>query len=169
GSSQDLTHRIQPSVETWRRRRPAVPAAAWQRRRHAVVAVHAADLLDQVLRNRDVEPEHRRQDVPLAVGHHLDVEVQPLEDTLGPLKFAASSRTSTVAPVTAVSSPPMTPAMATGRSASAITSMSGVSRLSSPSRQSSFSFAFARLTWMAGPLSLARSKACSGCAYSSST
>jgi hypothetical protein len=76
---------------------------------------------------------------------------------------------SVVASVTADSWPPMTPASATGRSASAITSISGVSDRVSPSRQRRRSPGRARRTTIRRPAIRDRSKACSGCPYSSAT
>jgi len=52
---------------------------------------------------------------------------------------ADSSKTLTVAAETSLSSPPITPASATGRMASAITSISGASARSFPSMLTSFS------------------------------
>ncbi len=59
--------------------------------------------------------------------------------------------------------PPMTPAIATARSASAMTVISGVSVREAPSRVTSASPGLARRTTIAGPASFARSKACIGC------
>ena len=53
---------------------------------------------------------------------------------LGPEKLADSNTITEVSSVISLLKPPMTPAMPTGLSASAITSMSGVSGRSLPSR-----------------------------------
>ena len=63
---------------------------------------------------------------------------------------AASSRTVVVVAVTSVSSPPRTPASATGPAASAITRWSGVSSRVTPSSVTSVSPALARRTAIAG-------------------
>ena len=73
---------VEPAVEAGRKRRPAFVAPARQRRRNSVVSVDTPYLLDEVLWDGDVETKHRRQHVPLAVAHHLDVKVEPLEDRL---------------------------------------------------------------------------------------
>ena len=72
-------------------------------------------------------------------------------------KWAPSIRMSRVASVTSLSSPPMTPPRPTGRSASAITRISGSSSRSTPSRVVSRSPARARRATRAPPASLPRS------------
>src|SRR3972149_5046132 len=59
--------------------------------------------------------------------------------TLGPWKFADSSSTVVVLPSISLSRPPITPASATGTSASAMTSISSASFCSLPSTRSSAS------------------------------
>ena len=88
--------------------------------------------------------------------------------TLGASNPADSMRTRVVASVTAVEAPPITPATATGASASAITSVpSGRSR-ATPSSVSMVSPARLRRTTTVSPR-WSRSKACSGCPVSWST
>ena len=84
-------------------------------------------------------------------------------------KRAHSSRMSTESPVTSESRPPITPATATGRFASRIMSISGVSGRFSPSSVTSDSPGRARPTVIVPPASPARSKAWSGCPSSSMT
>jgi hypothetical protein len=77
-------------------------------------------------------------------------------------KFAASSRMSAVSSLSSVSSPPMIPARATPRSASAITRSDGSSFRSSPSSVRSSSPGSARRTTIRPLASLAWSNACRG-------
>ena len=79
---EHLSRRVEAAVDARCERVPGLVAPSWQRGRHAVVAIDAPDLLDQVLRNRHVEAEHRRQHIPLAVAHDLDVKVETFEDRL---------------------------------------------------------------------------------------
>src|SRR5690349_394988 len=83
GAREDLAHRVQPAVDARRGGCPPLVTPARQRGRHTVVSVDAAYLLDQVFWNRDVEPEDRRQHVPLTIASDLDVEVEAPEDRLG--------------------------------------------------------------------------------------
>ena len=82
---------------------------------------------------------------------------------------AASSSTLRVSAVISVACPPITPASATGLSASQIARCPPVRSRSSPSRVTSFSPLRARRTMMAAPASLSRSKACVGWPISSRT
>ena len=84
-------------------------------------------------------------------------------------KVADSRRTVDVFSDTSESKPPMTPASATGVSASAMTSISVVSGCSTPSNMTSFSPFRARRTTILPPRSLAKSNGCSGCPSSSIT
>ena len=61
---------------------PGGAPGSGQRRRHSVEPVDAADLLRDVLGDRDVEPEYRREHVPGAVGFDPDLEAEPLQDRL---------------------------------------------------------------------------------------
>src|SRR5476651_1575738 len=81
-SGQDLASLIQAPADAGDGRNPRVPALPWQRRRNPVVPVDAADFLDQILRDRDVEPEDRRQHVPIPVLEWPHMEVEALENRL---------------------------------------------------------------------------------------
>ena len=90
------------------------------------------------------------------------------------LKCALSRRMRVVFSEIAVARPPMTPARATGFTASAITRCCGVSVRSTPSSVTSISPAFARRTTIVGRpsapfASVSRSKAWSGCPMSQRT
>ena len=82
---------------------------------------------------------------------------------------ALSSRTLTVRSEISVSSPPMMPATATGRSASAMTSIAGLSLHCVPSIETIVSPSAARRTTMRPPRSLSKSKAWSGWPHSNMT
>jgi hypothetical protein len=79
------------------------------------------------------------------------------------VKYATSRKRSVVDAVTSLSSPPITPATATARSASAITVMRGSSVRDTPSSVTSTSPGCARRTTTVCPASRLRSKACIGC------
>jgi hypothetical protein len=82
---------------------------------------------------------------------------------------ALSSATVVVVAVTSDVAPPITPAMATGRSRSAITRVVSSSVRFCPSSVVSPSPERARRTLISGPASFATSKACIGCPISSMT
>src|SRR5439155_6865488 len=82
GPGEDLSRVVETAVDARPNWRPSVVTPPGECRRDAVVAIDAADLLDQVLGYGDVEPENRWQHVPLPAPLHLDVEVEPLEDRL---------------------------------------------------------------------------------------
>jgi hypothetical protein len=82
-------------------------------------------------------------------------------------KVAASRRTSVVLGEISASSPPITPATPTGRSASQINRSSSVNVRSTSSSVVMRSPSAARRTTMPGPLSSGRSNGCSGCPISS--
>src|SRR5256885_5937595 len=87
----------------------------------------------------------------------------------GGSKTALSSRIRVVRSDTSLVAPPITPASATGRSASAMTRSSALSLRSLPSRVVIGSPSPARRTTMREPFSFSRSKAWSGCPSSSRT
>src|SRR5258708_34621952 len=80
GTGEHVAGRVSAAVDARYKRSPGVVAPARQRRRDAIVAPDATHLFDEVLRNRDVEPEDWRENVPLAVAQDFDVETQPGED-----------------------------------------------------------------------------------------
>ena len=84
-------------------------------------------------------------------------------------KAAHSNSTLAVSETISLSSPPMMPARPVAFSSSAMTSMSGVSWCSLPSRVFSISPSFAFLTTMVCPCTLLRSNACMGWPVSSIT
>jgi hypothetical protein len=77
-------------------------------------------------------------------------------------KLAASSRTLVVSSMTSLSSPPMIPAIATGRSPSVISRSAASSLRTVPSSVLISSPERARRTTMRPPASRSTSKACSG-------
>ena len=88
---------------------------------------------------------------------------------LAPFQFAASINTRVVFGCTSLRSPPMTPAIEVGPSASSIRTMSESSVRVCPSRVSICSPSRARRTVSWAPATRSRSNACSGCAVSSIT
>ena len=89
--------------------------------------------------------------------------------TLAPSKQADSNTTVVVSSMMPLYSPPITPATATGFSASAMTNISSESSLTSPSRVVIVSPALAFLMLIDASLTYLRSKACIGLPYSSIT
>ena len=89
--------------------------------------------------------------------------------TLSRANFAASNKTSSVPFLISLSSPPITPASATGLSLSHITRFSRFSSNSFPSSVVIFSPFSARRTTISLPSSVLKSNACIGCPISSST
>lgn len=89
--------------------------------------------------------------------------------TEGPLKHADSKTTVVVSPVISLFAPPITPATATGFSASAMTRFSGVSACRVPSSVVIDSPAAARRTRISWPARQRQSNECIGWPYSSIT
>ena len=89
--------------------------------------------------------------------------------TLSRANLADSKMIVFVSSLTPLFSPPITPATATGRSASAITSIFSVSMFFFPSRVTISSPLFAFLTTIVAPLRSLRSNACIGCPISVKT
>jgi hypothetical protein len=87
----------------------------------------------------------------------------------GPTHVAASISTRVVSPETSEMSPPITPAIPLGPSASHTRAISSVKVRSTPSRVVIFSPARARRTMICRPRTLSRSNACSGCPVASIT
>ena len=83
-----------------------------------------------------------------------------------PTKLADSRTTVSVSGLISESSPPITPATATGPFASFIISMESSKLLSTPSRVVNFDPSSATSTTILPPAKLLISKACSGCPYS---
>src|SRR5262249_49093812 len=81
-TGEDIADLVQKAILAGRGWRPARAAHPWQRRRHAGVAVDATPLLDEGFGDADVEAKDRWQDIPQAIGAHLDVEVEAFEDRL---------------------------------------------------------------------------------------
>ena len=86
-----------------------------------------------------------------------------------PLNTADSKRTTCVLSVISEFSPPITPAMPTPFCGSAMSSISGVTGRALPSSVVTTSPSKALRTTMCPPATQARSNACIGCPYSTST
>ena len=94
---------------------------------------------------------------------------RPVDAAIGDADLPPSADDLSDAGPAAVDFPPMTPASAIGRSASAMTSVFSSSVYSNPSKPRNFSPFLARRTMILFPRILSRSKACSGWPHSKST
>ena len=96
-------------------------------------------------------------------------QIYGAQGMLLPLNAAASNSVAFVSAVISLFSPPITPAMPTPFSGSAISSMSCVTARSLPSSVVTISFSYALRTTMLPSFTQARSNACIGWPYSTST
>ncbi len=144
------------------RRRCAVFGDATRHRPPAHAAMSCAPLAAPASRASGSVPRSKRCDASVCRSSRRAVRRMPVR-----VNDADSSSTSTVSLATSDVAPPITPAIATGRSTSQINRSPSVMTRSTPSRVCRGSPSAARRTTMPGPSSRCRSNACRGCPSSS--